>query len=271
MRVAATELLCQSGTINSSWDELIVTPCQFSRIASISALIGLLLTIPILSARRAAAEEAADSVSVNPLRAGAMAVEFGVNPAFNYGSGAALSGKWHTGRSTAIRVGGAVAFQENKGDGSESDQNQLQNIYVVTDNHFEDRSYSAFAQLVQYLWIQNRMSLYLATGPIYRWSSEHSTNHGFGTDGSASLLRDDSSSWGAGLDLSIGFEWFFHHRLSLGARYGVSGVYGESSFDRTYALSSPDPNETFTHQESNDGKSFTISTDTTLLTLTAYF
>src|SRR5262249_41143329 len=109
---AERELPCQNGTRNMFWNMLSVTLCQFGHRARIIGLAASLPALLFFAVRASAAESAADSASLNPLRPGAVGIEFGVNSVFGGGFGGTLSGKWHMGRSTAIRLGGEVDFRE---------------------------------------------------------------------------------------------------------------------------------------------------------------
>lgn len=112
--------------------------------------------------------------------------------------------------------------------------------------------------------------MFLAGGPIYHWNSTHDTEH-FVSDGGDVVLQFDTSGWTTGLDLGIGFEWFFQNRLSMGARYGVAGLYGKSTIDRSETESGSIPAQDSIYQDSSHDKTFTFQTDETLVTLTAYF
>jgi hypothetical protein len=241
------------------------------RLACIFGCAASVLMLLLLAAPVEAAEATGDSTSVNSLHAGAVGIEFGVNSVFGGGFGGTVSGKIHAGRSTAIRIGGGATFSETEGTGNSHFQDPFEQIAGTSDDHDETRSYSAFVQLMQYLMVHDRLAGFLSVGPIARWNSDSYTEHDFSTNGDAAHLRFDSSGWAAGLDLSVGFEWFFQHGLSLGARYGFSGLYGESNHTQDQGQSSADPNRTYSDHESGHDKTFQMQTNGTLLTLTAYF
>lgn len=270
LRVRSTaecESSCQNVTRSMFQNMSSVTLCQFgSRLAGLIALFLMFVFSPMPAT---AAE--ADSTSENPLRPGAVGIEFGLNSVFGGGFSGTLSGKWHTGRTTALRVGGGASFRGSEGTGSETFQDQFQTIVSATDTHEEERSYSAFAELMKYLTIDRRIAFFAASGPVFQWNSDSFTQHAYLQTGEANLYHFGSSGWAAGLEISAGVEWFFHNRLSLGARYGISGLYGESNNDHIDANSGPSPSDNTSDVESTHQKNLNIQTESTLMTLTAYF
>jgi hypothetical protein len=259
----------QNVTCNTFWNMLSATLCQFSRAACITGCS--IVMLPILAATGFAEEPAADSAPVNSLRPGAIGIEFGVNSLFSGGFSGTLSGKWHMGSRTALRLGAGGSFHETQTDGNELLQDPFQTFNDITDEHEERRSYSAFAQIMQYFVVDRRIGFFVAPGPVYQWTSDSYTEHVYLQSGDAELLHFGSSGWAAGLDVDIGVEWFFHNRLSLGARYGVAGLYGEADHELISATSSSDPNHAGSDARSGHDKSLNIQTESTLLTLTGYF
>ena len=194
----------------------------------------------------------ADDAERSPLRAGAWAVQFEVDPTYRYdlgvSSGASLSMKRHRSERTAYRMGVGARFANSEGD--EDLRYRRESIDPPSFDQsgsgrdvYESHSYNAFAYWVRHYSVRDAVSLFWEAGPSFRFSEyrEESSSlyPSYYGPGEQDFYTRSGVRRGVTLDANVGFEWFFNRRLSLGARYGVYGGYGwgrQNSTRESYAL-----------------------------------
>jgi len=225
----------------------------------------------------AIAEEDTDS----PLRAGAWAAEFEIDPVLHYSlsytSSATLAVKHHSSPGRALRLGASIGFSETEEDGvREAEQFDpylgFDSFAASIDGHSESHDYSLFLHLVRERTVRDRVALFLEVGPSVRYSESlyhREWIYLYSPSRSTSDTRDVSRA--AALDLNLGFEWFFVRRLSLGARYGAFADYSwgsrvESEMNEEIG----GPGYIVQHTRTRP-KRVDVSTNRATVTLAAYF
>ena len=87
-------------------------------------------------------------------------------------------------------------------------------------------NYQVSLQWVHYAAVMDRVAAQFGIGPVLEVSRSHSRNtEQFGLPGfNESEFRSDETLYG--LDLSLGVDWFFTRRLSLGGRASLQAMMG---------------------------------------------
>lgn len=207
-----------------------------------SALL-LLLVLAGLGPDPAAAEESAPS----PLKAGAWAIEFELDPEYQYvfglGGAATLAAKRMWTDRTGLRFGASIGYSEEESEGES-------NRFIVNPSYpggiggrfpegggRETHDYAIFAHLRRHHPVRERVSIHWEVGPSFRYLEYDAWNEDvyfYGPEYSS--YRETTTRRGVYLDARIGFEWNFAGRLALGASYGAYGGYqwGKGTYYRTY-------------------------------------
>ncbi len=168
-----------------------------------------------------AAGSQSDSLKHSPLRKGAKALQFQIAPDFQLSSfqGAVFSGKYHTSKRSAWRVG-----LDLSGSFSDSEQNrqitQDDTLEIVEKIEGEGnlQSLGIVAQYVYYPNPGKKIDFYLGTGPyaqISRVSKDESREQTNPRGNPDVMLHTKDTRWAAGLSTIIGIEWFIGSRISL--------------------------------------------------------
>lgn len=207
------------------------------------AALLLLLALAGLRPEHAAAEESAPS----PLKAGAWAIEFELDPEYQYGLGlggaATVSAKRMWTDRTGLRFGASIGYSEEEYEGDRVD-------FVVNPSYpggiggrypdeggREAHDYAIFAHLRRHHPVRERVSIYWEVGPSFRYQEYDSWSEDVWFYGPEfASYREMATRRGVYLDARIGFEWNFSGRLALGASYGAYGGYqwGKGSYSRAY-------------------------------------
>ncbi|HET9252733.1 MAG TPA: hypothetical protein VFP58_11525 [Candidatus Eisenbacteria bacterium] len=230
-------------------------------------LVLLLILLPEAAAR---AQEEADP-SRHSLRSGAWALDFGVQPSFSGFSGSAgIAVKHHLSDRLGLRLGGTTVIEERESDGS---RRELFPGYPEVEydrrTDYDVREYTAFLHLQPYVSVQERTAIYLYGGPIATWTRSSDSEWEILTNGSAIRYRREYEAWYAGLEVGAGFEWFWTRRVSLGAYYGISGMYGEFDREEFYRSSQYAPPAEVDYLDS--GRVFSVRTRGSFFKVAAYF
>lgn len=181
-----------------------------------------------------------------PLRAGAWALEFEIDPdlsyGFTYSAGATLAVKRHCSPGSAIRFGVAAGFVDEEGDGRRAEIHEppigggLIFASVPTERHLESHNYAAFVHLVRERKVSGEIGTFLEAGPSFQYQELNQASlWAYGLPSTAYSYQQDA--WiqrSVALDAKLGFEWFFSKRLSLGARYGLTAAYTWGAKGSTY-------------------------------------
>jgi hypothetical protein len=173
----------------------------------------------------------------HPLRAGAWAAEFEIDPTYQYSIGyvgsATISVRRHSSERNAWRIGARFGFTEDRGEGEVS-RTVFQTGYLPddasedTDRHTQSQEYALFLHWMKFHPVQDRLSSFAELGPSFRYGESESygeyvspgtPSSYFDTYDYSAVLRT------VALDANLGFEWFFSKRLSLGARFGALAAY----------------------------------------------
>jgi len=249
--------------------------------ALVVALTLLATAILPLAAR---AEEDADS----PLRPGAWAAEFELDPSYRYdfgfSSGATISVKRHQSARSALRFGVSAAFNESKDEGERSYERYSIYSYPAfrsnqgtIERHDEYHAYALFLHLQRTQPVREAISIFWELGPSVRYVGRENVDdyiYPFDIYSNPAETYHDERSYvrrSVALDLHVGFEWFFNRRLSLGARVGAWGGYSwgtESSATETFTS---DNSSYRLRRTRSDLKGASVQTSPATVTLSAYF
>ncbi|HSQ60597.1 MAG TPA: hypothetical protein VLT84_09225 [Acidobacteriota bacterium] len=206
--------------------------CLLRALAGPSLLLVLATADPPVSRAEGAAE--------SPLRAGAWALEFELDPEYQYGFGissaATLSAKRMLSDRSGLRFGVTFGFSDQDRDG-ERITNRVdptipggamtrQPVRSASESH----AYGAFVHWARHYPVREGLSIHWSLGPTFRYV-ENGYIEDYSSVYSYTYLRDNVTQRGVFVDARVGFEWFFTRRLSLGARWGAYGGYqwGSSS------------------------------------------
>jgi len=91
---------------------------------------------------------------------------------------------------------------------------------------FDEREATLFAHWVRYHGLDEHFAMTFEAGPMVHWLSTENFDQ-FGFPGYPDLnyqYASDSNLWEYGLDLQVGFDWFFTRHVSLAARYGIAAL-----------------------------------------------
>ena len=205
------------------------------------------------------------------LRSGAWALDFGLQPSFAGFTGAAgIAVKSHLSDRLAIRLGGTVAIDERESDGTRREiYPGYPDVEYDQTSDYDLREYTVFLHLQPHISVQDRTTIYLYGGPVAVWSRSTDDEWEVLTNGAHIRYSRDYDAWYAGLDLGAGFEWFWTQRVSLGAYYGVSGMYGEFDREELYRSSQyAPPAEVY---RTDSGRAFSVRTRGSFFKIAAYF
>lgn len=241
------------------------------------AAASLVLLIAEVDPRAAAAEEAGES----PLRAGAWALEFELDPEYSYGLGygasVTLAAKRMWTDRTGLRFGASIGYSEEKSEGDR--------VTFVVNPSFpgglggrfpeetvrELHEYTIFAHLRRHHPVRERLSIHWEVGPSFRfqeYEARSETVYIFGPEYAS--YRELTTRRGVFLDARIGFEWLFSQRLALGASYGAYGGYqwGSGTYSREYRTE--DGRYSTSEQSSKELRRADFSTSRAVVSFTAY-
>lgn len=237
----------------------------------------LLLLVAAADPTGSRAEEPAES----PLRAGAWALEFEIDPDYSYGLGfsgaATISAKRMWTERTGLRFGATLGYVEEDSDGeSVSFESTPTNPIGVgfsapSGEGRESHSYALFAHLRRHHPVRERLSIHWELGPTFRYQQYESwyENHYF-YGPSYSYSREMSTRRGVFLDARIGFEWLFARRLALGAAYGAYGGYQWGSATYTREARTDDGLYSYSDQDFKSLRRADFSTSRATVSFTAY-
>lgn len=252
--------------------------------ALLVALIALAALAAAVLPTAGRAEESAES----PLRAGAWAAEFEIDPSYRYefgfSSGVTISLKRHHSARSALRFGASVGYGESKSEGESS----FERYYVfsnpnyragqgVNENHSESHAYGLFLHLQRHHPMREALSIFWEVGPSVRyseWKSSTENIYPYSFEyGPGEIYQDSRSSVrrSVSLDLSLGFEWFFNRRLSLGARFGGWGGYTWGEETSTFETFTTDDSYYRLSRDRDDLEGVSVQTSPATVTLSAYF
>lgn len=232
------------------------------------------LALMVVGALAVSSAHAEDSWK-SPLKPGAWAAEFGTNLGFDYGFGvgtaAILSLKRHRSERTAFRWSLGFRLGEGKGEGSTvSSRYGTPQPPGQVDEHNESSFLSTTIQWMAYRPASDRVAIFLAVGPTFRYS--HSSYRDLREETiSYDLYEHGGVRRHVGLHGSLGFEWFFTNRLSLGGAIDGRGGYewGNEFYTSEYTRYTPAYTSLYKSNVRTEGVS--LNTDGSSLALTAYF
>jgi hypothetical protein len=181
-----------------------------------------------------------------PVHAGLWSLELGVQTLSGSGNLIGVAAKHHLGDRTAIRMGFAGIITGSDVDETRKDVFSDPDTSVTVPESrrggsTDRRDVTIFAHWVRYHGLDEHFGMTLEAGPTVHWSSTESLDKftfpesAPGGPEQSEVFLQDSNSWEYGLDLQVGFEWFFTRHVSLAARYGIAALRTEerSTLDDT--------------------------------------
>ena len=155
---------------------------------------------------------------------GKYALQFQISENFTLTNfqGATLSGKYHLGKRSAIRLGLSLNF-----DDSNSDREITLSDTLDYNENAETNSigFTISSQYLNYLVRTDDIGFYLGIGPTIGIGN---SDFEFEYDSSDSTINNgsgSSDSFTIGLDAIAGVEWSFHKDMTLSAEYGIKFYY----------------------------------------------
>jgi hypothetical protein len=164
---------------------------------------------------------------------GKFALQFQINENFSLSNfqGSVLSGKYHFSNRDAIRLGLEINFGDSD---SETLVNNLDTNIV--DKSFEDNNNFGFtinSQYIHYIRGTDNISFFGGVGPYFKYYKS-TRNRKLAVDEIENVMESENESYGIGLDLLVGVEWWFHKYMSLSAEYGLKFSYQSSKSNFKY-------------------------------------
>lgn len=230
------------------------------------------LGLTLLSAAALADDGEGQEASL-PLRSGIWAAQFEVLPQYSgssFGAGGyTISLKRHFTERSALRATIGVTFDERSEEGDHVVTVFDSTATANTDRYEKYSGYVVSFQFQRFAAIKDRVGIFWAVGPMVHWNvSEYGGRDAFpAVAQNYSQYRADI--WAVGVAASIGFEWFFISRVSLGSRVGVEGSYGWLESTRQYYYAAPGVEQL--DRTETDGHVSEVRTTAFVLALSAYF
>lgn len=187
------------------------------RATILSLLSAVMLLSPVLTGDARAQKQSANSPPA--LHTGAWALQFQIDDNFQLSpfQGAVLSLKHHYSDRSAVRLGLGVSLDSKDFDATASEQDSLLRKEERDDS-------SQFVRLdlqyIRYTDPASPVKMLLGGGPFASLSnSDHERKL------EPSSIKNESTSWVAGLSGLVGVEWFPASMISLHAEYGIEFYY----------------------------------------------
>jgi hypothetical protein len=179
------------------------------------------------------APPAARADSDIPVHAGLWGLELGVQALSGSGSFIGLAARHHTADRSAIRLGISGRLTSSDGDETSEEGSSYPDTSVSVKSRdgisTDERDAALFAHWVRYLGLEEHFGMTLEVGPTVHWSSAEYSRHvvipesALNADQRYDYL-EDRNSWEYGLDVQMGFEWFFTRHVSLASRFGIAAL-----------------------------------------------
>lgn len=155
---------------------------------------------------------------------GKFALQFQISENFTLSNfqGATFSGKFHLGKSSALRLGISLSFDDSSVD--------KEAIVGDTINYYENSKtnsvgFSITAQYLNYLVRTDEIGFYLGTGPTLGFGNSEGEFELEISDSTVQKGSGSANNFTIGLDVIAGVEWSFHKDMTLSAEYGIKFYY----------------------------------------------
>lgn len=163
---------------------------------------------------------------------GKFALQFQISDNFQLSSfqGSTLSGKYHLGKRSAIRLG--LSIELNSFEKEETILSDTLNDYG-TNRDSKLIGMSLNAQYIYYLAVNDDIAAFGGIGPFFTY--QYLNSNEYDPDGNF-IYEQKQTNYIPGLDIIFGVEWWFNKSMSLSAEYGLSLSYSSSNYKvkRTY-------------------------------------
>jgi opacity protein-like surface antigen len=155
---------------------------------------------------------------------GKFALQFQISENFTLTNfqGATLSGKYHLGKRSAIRLGLSLNF-----DDSDSDREITLSDSLNYNENAENNSvgFTISSQYLNYLVRTDDIGFYLGAGPTIGFANSETEFNLVSSDSTINNGSGSGDTFTIGLDAIVGVEWSFHKDMTLSAEYGMKFYY----------------------------------------------
>lgn len=198
------------------------------------------------------------------MQANVWALQFRVAPNFTLTSfqGGIISAMYQLTKRRALRLGVSGSARSDDQDGTETsseetdrlaqpEQNTLAERDETVDGRLEAYSLGVETQLIRYLPNDTAIKPYWGYGPMMNYSYSESrtsresenpreVNERNDTSRSATIQRQERTTWAWGAQGIFGVEWLMHPQISLLAEYGLRAAYVVLRTEQTVSTSQED-------------------------------
>jgi hypothetical protein len=172
---------------------------------------------------------------------GKFALQFQISENFTLTNfqGATLSGKYHLGKRSAVRLGLSLNFDDSD---SDREINLSDTLHINENAQNNSIGFTISSQYLYYLVRTDDIGFYLGTGPTIGFGNSESEFKSVSFDSTINTGSGSGDSFTIGLDAILGVEWSFHKDMTLSAEYGMKFYYThrnekldstESKYERT--------------------------------------
>jgi len=159
---------------------------------------------------------------------GKFALQFQISENFTLTNfqGATLSGKYHLGKRSAIRLGLSLYFDDSN---SDREINLSDTLHYTENAQTNSIGFTISSQYLNYLVGTDDICFYLGAGPTIGFGNSESEFKSESSDSTISNGSGSSDSFTIGLDAIVGVEWSFHKDMTLSAEYVIKFYYNHRS------------------------------------------
>jgi len=234
------------------------------------SLLTLTVIILIFTIQTTAQQPDSTQQNVSPLQAGSWSIQFGYNNNLGFTSfkGGNISAKYHFTDNSALRFGVNINIENEK-----DNKNNL--TQFNTGINFEELKrdiidIGILTNYVYYFRAKNNVNPFISSGINFGISysksdSKNSFNH---PDSIDNIASSKVNGWFAGVDFSVGVEWFVAENFSIHGEYET--IFKYSYYKNKYTTTDFRRGPGVTSGESTV-KDFTVSPSNVLIGISLYF
>jgi len=189
---------------------------------------------------------------------GKFALQFQISENFTLSDfqGATLSGKYHLGKRSALRLGISIYFNDSSLDEHET---YIDTLNIINDSEGNsDRNGVGFtinSQYIAYLVSTDDIGFYIGSGPIFSFHNSDEESERSSNSSGKYTTSHSEDFFSIGLDAIAGVEWSFHKNMSLSAEYGIKFYYYHETDNYTTSYESA----TRTEERTSEGIQLTAN------------
>jgi hypothetical protein len=159
---------------------------------------------------------------------GKFALQFQITDNFQISSfqGSTLSGKYHLGIRSAIRLGLMVELNSSDTDDETILPDSLIGLHNEKDSKIINTTLNT--QYIYFFALNHDIAAFGGIGPFFTYQSLNSKTHYPYDD---ITYEEKQTNYFTGLDFIFGVEWWFHKSMSLSAEYGFRLSYSSYNIE----------------------------------------